>query len=98
MFSTDDRSDSAYVKNIVMIWYVAKDCSVLMNDWQDSEYFTEFFSILFSLDIDDHLSDSQKQKISVSLKTWTKWALSYHSWRYVYMCYFSSCDVVLEQQ
>lgn len=66
-----------------MIWYILNDHSVLMNNWQDFKYFTGFFSTLFLLDCDSHLLGSQKQPVFMLLKMWVKWAVSYHSWRYV---------------
>ena len=70
-FSDEDHA-SWYVKNISVIWYVFNSHSVLMNDWQDSEYFIRFFSILFLSDSDDHLLNSQKWTVFMSLKTWAK--------------------------
>ena len=72
-----------YIDNMSVIQYISNRHSVLMNDWQNQKYFTEFFSILFSLDFDNHLVKHQKQFVSISLKKWVKWTLSHHNQKYV---------------
>jgi hypothetical protein len=77
------ESSSHYVKDIPVICYHSNGHSVLMNDWQDAEYFTSSFLTLFPLGTGGHISAPSKHKVSVSLKAWAKWALNYYSRRYV---------------
>ncbi len=72
-----------YIDDVLMIWYILNRHSVLMNDWQDQEYFTEFFPTLFFLNFDGHLVEWQEQSVSISLEKWAKWTLSHYSQRYV---------------
>jgi hypothetical protein len=74
---------SYYVEKIPVICYCLNGCSVLMNDWQDTEYFTGSFPTLFPLGAGGHISTPQKCKVPLSLKAWAKWALNYYSRRYV---------------
>jgi hypothetical protein len=79
------ESSSPYVEDIPVIRYHSNGCSVLMNDWQDAEYFTGSFPTLFPLGAGGHISTPQKRKVPLSLKAWAKWALNHHSRRYVKM-------------
>ena len=72
-----------YIDNMSVIQYISNRHFVLMNDWQNQEYFTEFFFMLFSLNFDDHLIKHQKQSVNVLLEKWVKWALNHHSQKYV---------------
>jgi hypothetical protein len=76
-------SSSHYVEDIPVIRYRSNGRSVLMNDWQDAEYFTGSFPTLFPLGTGGHISAPSKRKVSLSLKAWAKWALNHHSRRYV---------------
>jgi Domain of unknown function (DUF6570) len=80
--SRGESSTSRYIEDIPVIRYVSNGRSVLMNDWQDPEYFTGSFPILFPLGLGGHLSDCRERKVPVSLKSWAKWALTHHSRRY----------------
>jgi hypothetical protein len=79
------ESSSPYVEDIPVIRYYSNGCSVLMNDWQDIEYFTGSFPTLFPLGAGGHISTPQKHKVPLSLKAWAKWALNHHSRRYIKM-------------
>jgi hypothetical protein len=70
-----------YVEDIPVIRYISNGQSVLMNDWQDLEYFTGSFPTLFPVGTGGHLPDPQQQTVSVSLKAWAQWALGHHSRR-----------------
>jgi hypothetical protein len=70
-----------YVEDILVIRYMSNGRSVLMNDWQDAEYFTGAFPPLFPWGTGGHLSTPEKRGVPVSLKAWAKWALSHHSRR-----------------
>ena len=79
--SSSARSNSQYVEDIPVIRYVSNGRSVLMNDWQDSEYFTGSFPTLFPLGSGGHLASSRERPVAVSLNAWAKWALRHHSRR-----------------
>ena len=81
--SSGESPVAQYVDDIPVIRYVSNGHSVLMNDWQDPEYFTGSFPTLFPLGIGGHLPNPHEQTVSVSLKAWAKWALNHHSRRYV---------------
>jgi hypothetical protein len=81
-----------YIDDVYVIRYVSRGRSILMNDWQDSEFFTGSFPTLFPLGSGGHLADPQERPVPVSLQAWAKWALSHHSRRYVSnlnTCFFS---------
>src|SRR5579871_3512422 len=54
---------------------------VLMNDYEDAEYFTGAFPTLFPYGRGGHLLESKERSIAVSLEAWAKWLLSHHSRR-----------------
>jgi hypothetical protein len=49
-------SSSHYLEDILIIHYCSDGYSVLMNDWQDTDYFTGSFLTLFPLGIGGHIS------------------------------------------
>jgi len=79
----DGDRTSQYVEDVPVIRYVSDGRSVLLNNWQDPEYFTGSFPTLFPSGSGGHLSDSQERTVPVSLEKWAEWALSHHSRRYV---------------
>ena len=66
---------------IPVITWVSNGRAVLMNDYDDPEYFTGAFPTLFPYGEGGHISDSGSRSIAVSLETWAKWLLSHHSRR-----------------
>jgi hypothetical protein len=80
--SSGDTSTAQYIEDVPVIRYISNGRSVLMNDWQDPEYFTGSFPTLFPLGIGGHLPKPQDRPVPVSLTAWAKWALSHHSRRY----------------
>ena len=89
-FERDALSDPAggnmtphYVEDVPVIRYVSAGGSVLMNDWQDPEFFTGSFPTLFPLGSGGHLPTPQDRSVPVSLQAWAKWTLTHHSRRYV---------------
>jgi hypothetical protein len=81
--SSDESHASQYIEDVPVIRYVSNGHSVLLNNWQDPEYFTGSFPTLFPSGSGGHLADSQERTVSVSLEAWAKWALSHHSRRCV---------------
>jgi Domain of unknown function (DUF6570) len=74
---------SHYIEDIPVIRYTSSGHSVMMNDWQDAEFFTGSFPTLFPLGAGGHLPVPPARSVPVSLKAWAKWALGHHSRRYV---------------
>ena len=72
-----------YVEDVPVIRYISTGRSVLMNDWQDPEFFTGSFPTLFPLGSGGYLPEPQERPVPVSLQAWAKWALTHHSRRYV---------------
>jgi len=81
--SSSEGRTSCYIDDVPVIRYISNGRSVLMNDWQDQEYFTGSFPTLFPLGFGGHLVERQERPVSVSLEKWAEWALSHHSRRYV---------------
>jgi hypothetical protein len=57
-----------YIKDILVICYYLNGYLVLMNNWQDTDYFTGSFLILFPLGTRGHILAPQKCKVSLLLK------------------------------
>jgi hypothetical protein len=66
---------------IPVITWVGDGRHVLMNDYEDAEYFTGAFPTLFPYGKGGHLPASNERSIPVSLEAWAKWLLSHHSRR-----------------
>jgi hypothetical protein len=66
--ATSTELSSYYIKDILVICYYLNGYSILMNNWQDTEYFTGSFLTLFPLGTGGHISAPLKCKVSVSLK------------------------------
>jgi hypothetical protein len=88
-FERDSPPDSAggnanppYIEDVPVIRYVSTGRSVLMNDWQDPEFFTGSFPTLFPFGSGGHLPEPQDRPVPVSLQAWAKWALTHHSRRF----------------
>ena len=55
----------------------------LINDYDDSEFFTGAFPTLFPYGKGGHICDPDQRSIPISLEAWGKWLLSHHSRRYI---------------
>lgn len=88
--SSGENPTSRYIEDVPVIRYVSNGRTVLMNDWQDPEYFTGSFPTLFPLGKGGHLPKPQERTVPVSLKDWAKWALNHHSRRYVWLGWLGS--------
>ena len=66
---------------IPVITWVGDGRRVLMNDYEDAEYFTGAFPTLFPYGRGGHLPQSNERSIPVSLEAWAKWILNHHSRR-----------------
>ena len=79
-FERDSPSDSGdgnatphYIEDVPVIRYVSGTGRyVLMNDWQDPEFFTGSFPTLFLLGSGGHLPALQERPVLVSLQAWAK--------------------------
>ncbi len=72
---------------IPAISWVGDGRRVLMNDYEDAEYFTGAFPTLFPYGRGGHLPESNERSTPVSLEAWAKWLLNHHSRRWVDECY-----------
>lgn len=79
--SSGEESGPHYMDDVPVIRYVSRGRTVLMNDWQDPEFFTGSFPTLFPLGSGGHLPLPQERPVPVSLQAWAGWALSHHSRR-----------------
>jgi hypothetical protein len=52
---TATNTNTLYIKDILVIYYYSNGCLVLMNDWQDANYFTGSFLTLFPLGTGGHI-------------------------------------------
>ena len=57
---------------ILVITWVGDSRPVLMNDYEDAEYFTGAFPTLFPYGRGGHLPQSNERSIPVSLEAWAK--------------------------
>jgi len=81
-----ERLSDADARNAVevpVIAWVGDGRHVLMNDYEDPEYFTGAFPTLFPYGRGGHLPASNERSIAVSLEAWAKWLLNHHSRRWV---------------
>ena len=79
--ATGEEGGPHYIDDVPVIRYVSRGRSVLMNDWQDPDFFTGSFPTLFPLGSGGYLPDPQERTVAVSLQAWAKWTLSHHSRR-----------------
>jgi hypothetical protein len=80
--SAGGDASAHYVEDVPVIRYVSTGRSMLMNDWQDPEFFTGSFPTLFPRGSGGHLPTPQERTVPVSLAAWAEWALTHHSLRY----------------
>jgi hypothetical protein len=75
---TDDARDEHRPGqgNLPTISYVVHGQSVLMNNWEDPNYFTAAFPTLFPSGIGGH---QDERTVPVSLAAFSEWALNHHS-------------------
>jgi hypothetical protein len=78
--STSD-ADTRDAVEIPVITWIGNGHRVLMNDYEDPEYFTGAFPTLFPYGRGGHLPASHERSIAVSLEAWAKWLLNHHSRR-----------------
>jgi uncharacterized protein DUF6570 len=83
--SSGGNEKPQYVEDVPVIRYVSNGRSVLMNDWQDPEFFTGSFPTLFPFGSGGHLPQPRERPVPVSLKAWAKWALTHHNRKYVFV-------------
>ena len=86
MEGISDADMRAPVETPVIAW-VGDGRRVLMNDYEDAEYFTGAFPTLFPYGRGGHLPESNERSTPVSLEAWAKWLLNHHSRRWVDGCY-----------
>lgn len=55
----------------------------LINDYEDSEFFTGAFPTLFPYGKGGHICGPDQRSIPISLEAWGKWLLGHHSRRYI---------------
>jgi len=67
----------------VITWVGDQGRRVLMNDYEDSEFFTGAFPTLFPYGKGGHLPQANERRSPLSLETWGKWLMNHHSRRYV---------------
>ena len=75
------NADAQEAVEIPVITWVGDGRHVLMNDYEDPEYFTGAFPTLFPYGRGGHLPAPNERSIAVSLEAWAKWLLNHHSRR-----------------
>src|SRR6266850_4163261 len=83
MEMVDRQREGEHGDRIPVITWVSNGRRVLMNDYEDPEYFTGAFPTLFPYGTGGHLPLSSERGIAVSLETWGKWLMNHHSRRWV---------------
>ena len=70
--------DSISASDSPILTYECKGHPILLNDWDNSDFFTAAFPTLFPFGVGGHIikKDESRQTI-VSLQPWAKWALSH---------------------
>ena len=74
---------------IPVITWVGNGQHVLMNDYEDPEFFTGAFPTLFPYGEGGHMPASNERNIAVSLEAWGKWLMNHHSRRWVVRSYMA---------
>ena len=83
--------NTAKAAEVPLISWVGEGPRVLMNDYEDAEFFTGAFPTLFPYGKGGHLLHTNERRVPISLETWAKWLLSHHSRRFVWKsCVVSS--------
>jgi hypothetical protein len=87
---SDERQSNAdgarETVEVPVITWKGDGTQVLMNDYEDAEYFTGAFPTLFPYGRGGHMPASDERGIPVSLEAWARWSLSHHSRRSVTAC------------
>jgi hypothetical protein len=76
-------ADAREAAEVPVITWKGNGTQILMNDYEDAEYFTAAFPTLFPYGRGGHMPASDERSIPVSLEAWAKWPLSHHSRRFV---------------
>jgi hypothetical protein len=79
--------DAQQAVEIPVITWSGNGQQVLMNDYEDPEFFTGAFPTLFPYGRGGHMPASNERAIAVSLEAWGKWLMSHHSRRWVVTSY-----------
>jgi hypothetical protein len=77
--STDTNAQQV-VETPVITW-TGNGQHVLMNDYEDAEFFTGAFPTLFPYGKGGHMPSSEERGIAVSLDAWGEWLMRHHSMR-----------------
>ncbi len=75
------NADTRDAVEIPVITWTRDGHHILMNDYEDPEYFTGAFPTLFPHGRGGHLPASHERNTAVSLEAWAKWLLNHHSRR-----------------
>jgi hypothetical protein len=84
------NTDPEHAEEIPVISWVTDGHRVLMNDYEDQDYFTGAYPTLFPYGTGGHLLPSSERSIPVSLETWGKWLMNHHSRRSAFKPYIST--------
>ena len=84
------ESDGQKEVEVPVIVWESNGRRVLMNDYEDPEYFTAAFPTLFPYGKGGHIHSPDESHTPVSLEAWAKWLLGHHSRRRVILCFISS--------
>jgi hypothetical protein len=80
------ESDGQEEVEVPVIVWESNGRRVLMNDYEDPEYFTAAFPTLFPYGKGGHIHGPDESHTPVSLEAWAKWLLGHHSRRQVILC------------
>jgi hypothetical protein len=78
--SVSDADSRQHVEIPVITW-VGEGRRVLLNDYDNPEYFTGAFPTLFPYGRGGHLPTPNDRNTAISLEAWAKWLLNHHSRR-----------------
>ena len=76
----EDSSDT-YAQQTPVITWTGNGQHVLMNDYEDTDFFTGAFPTLFPYGKGGHMPASEERGIAVSLDAWGEWLMKHHSRR-----------------
>ena len=74
-------TDAQQVVETPVITWTGNGQHVLMNDYEDAEFFTGAFPTLFPYGKGGHMPASDERGIAVSLEAWGEWLMKHHSRR-----------------
>jgi len=78
------NGDARQATEVLVITWIGNGTQLLMNDYEDAEYFTGAFpTTLFPYGKGGHIPSPDERSIPVSLEAWAKWTLNHHSRRSV---------------